>query len=215
MQVAMIGSGRVGSVLGSRWAASGHKVTFGVRDPGSEKVQAVLASAGENAQAASVQQAAAGSDVVVLAVPWQAAEDAVREAGNLEGKVVVDCTNPVIMEGDSMGLALGHSTSAAEQIAAWAPGARVVKAFNTTGTNNMADPMYGGEAATMFICSDDAEAKAVAANLAEDLGFKICDSGPLFNARYLEPMAMLWIYLAFVGGQGPEIAFKLVKRQDK
>lgn len=141
MKVAVIGSGRVGSVLGSRWAASGHKVTFGVRDPDSEKVQAVLASAGENAQAANVKEAAAGADVVVLAVPWQAAEDAVRAADNLEGKVVVDCTNPIVMEGHSMGLALGHTTSAAEQIAAWAAGARVVKAFNTTGMNNMAEPM--------------------------------------------------------------------------
>ncbi len=212
MKVAVIGSGNVGNVLGSRWAASGHQVIFGARNPDSEKVQAVLASAGENAQAVSVQEAAAGADVVVLAVPWQAAENAVRAAGNLEGKVVIDCINPVVMEGNTMGLGLGHTTSAAEQIAGWAAGARVVKAFNATGVSNMADPMYGGEAATMFICGDDEEAKTVAAGLAEDLGFEVCDSGPLLNARYLEPMAMLWIYLAFPGGLGPEIAFKLVKR---
>jgi len=87
-----------------------------------------------------------------------------------------------------------------------------VKIFNTTGFNNMADPKYGAEAATMFYAGDDAEAKAIAAKLAGEIGFDPVDAGPLINARLLELLAMLWIYLAFVQKQGREIAFKLLRR---
>jgi hypothetical protein len=88
----------------------------------------------------------------------------------------------------------------------------VVKAFNTTGWENMADPIYHGEPTTMFICGDDAEAKAVVSDLATDLGFDVADTGPLSTARYLEPLAMVWIHLAIGQKQGRQIAFKIVKR---
>jgi predicted dinucleotide-binding enzyme len=97
-------------------------------------------------------------------------------------------------------------------VATWAPGARVVKVFNTTGANNMANPDFGGIAATMFYCGDDAEAKAAAARLAADLGFDPVDAGNLEQARLLEPLALLWIRLAYVQKQGREIAFKLLRR---
>jgi predicted dinucleotide-binding enzyme len=110
------------------------------------------------------------------------------------------------------GLALGHTTSAAEAIAQWAQGARVVKAFNSTGANNMLDPNYGGQAASMLICGDDAAAKKVVLDLASELGFDAIDAGALSTARDLEPLAMLWIRLAYVQGLGRNIAFKLLRR---
>lgn len=209
MKIGVIGAGNVGGTLGRRWAQKGHEVTFGVRDIESVKRSEVLAAAGPNARVASVSEAAA-AEVVVLATPWTATEDAVQSAGNLQGKVVVDCTNPIAP--GMKGLSIGHDTSAAEKIASWAKGARVVKAFSTTGAGNMADPVYGAERVTMFICGDDGEAKRTVARLAEELGFDVCDTGPLYTARYLEPMAMLWVHLAYVEGLGPDFAFRLLRR---
>jgi predicted dinucleotide-binding enzyme len=157
-----------------------------------------------------VGETAAGAEVVVFATPWEATQDAVRHAGDLAGKVVLDCTNPLAPK--LAGLTHGFDTSAAEQVASWAPGARVVKVFNTTGANNMENPDFNGVAATMFYCGDDADAKGIAAKLAGDLGFDPVDAGSLEQARLLEPLALLWIRLAYVQGLGREIAFKLMKR---
>jgi 8-hydroxy-5-deazaflavin:NADPH oxidoreductase len=214
MEIGVIGAGNVGGTLGRRWAQAGHAVVFGVRDPNDAKVRTLLASAGANARAGRVEEATAASAVVVLTVPWEAAHDAVRSAGDLTGKVLVDATNPVAMSpaGLQQGLLVGHTTSAAEQVAAWAQGARVVKAFNTTGFGNMHDPRYGSHAATMFLCGDDGEAKAMVTQLGEDLGFEMLDAGPLTIARLLEPLAMLWIHLAVFQGLGPDIAFTLQRR---
>jgi predicted dinucleotide-binding enzyme len=148
--------------------------------------------------------------VVVLATPWAVVRDAIAVAGDLRGKVVVDCTNPIAE--NSSGLTVGTTTSAGEQVAQWAAGARVVKAFNTTGSSNMANPEYDEGRATMFICGDDPEAKETVSTLASDLGFDVCDSGPLQVARYLEPLAMVWIQLAYPQGLGRDIAFRLIKR---
>jgi len=208
MRIGIIGAGNVGSALGRGWVRAGHEVTFGVRDPAAAKVRTLVAETG--AKAAFVAEAAASGEVVVFATPWEATEDAVRGAGDLAGKVVFDCTNPLAPQ--LAGLTHGFDTSAAEMVAAWAPGARVVKIFNTTGANNMANPDFGGIAATMFYCGDDAEAKAVAARLAADLGFDPLDAGNLEQARLLEPLALLWIRLAYVQKQGREIAFKLLRR---
>jgi predicted dinucleotide-binding enzyme len=109
-------------------------------------------------------------------------------------------------------LALGYTTSGAESVSGWAPGARVVKAFNTTGSGNMMDADYRGQRPTMFFCGDDASAKEITAGLAEELGFEPCDCGPLMVARYLEPVAGLWVQLAYREGLGTDIAFKLLRR---
>ena len=107
---------------------------------------------------------------------------------------------------------MGFTTSVAEQIAAAVSGARVVKAFNSTGAGNMDNPDYDGMAASMFICGDDAPAKQVVAQLAQELGFDVVDAGGLTVARYLEPLAFLWVNQAYVQGEGPNIAFKLLRR---
>ncbi|EEF62268.1 NADPH-dependent F420 reductase [Pedosphaera parvula] len=214
MNIAMIGAGNVGGTLGSRWAKNGHKVTFGVRNLGDAKVQKAVGAGGANAKAASIADAVKGSEVVVLTVPWEGTQAAIQSAGNLNGKILIDCTNPVIMgaEGLQKGLVLGHTTSAGEQVADWAKGAKVVKAFNTTGAGNMANPNYGSQKATMFICGDDASAKATVKQLSDELGFDTIDAGPLTAARLLEPTAMLWMHLAFACGMGMNFAFKVLKR---
>lgn len=210
MKIAVIGTGNVGSTLGKGWAGQGHQVIFGSRDPAGAKIQDLLKAAGPNARAASTGEAIAEAEVVVLATPWSATEQIIRAAGNWRGKILVDCTNP--LSPGSRELAFGHTTSGGEQVAAWATGARVVKAFNTTGFKNMADPLYDSQAITMFVCGDDAKANAIVLGLAGELGFDAVDAGPLRVARYLEPYAMLWIHLAHRHGLGPNVAFKLLRR---
>ena len=150
MKIAIITAGNVGGTLGTRWVQKGHPVVFGVKNPQDDKVRALVAKA-PGTRAAVVVDAAAGSEVLVLSAPWEAAQEAIRSMANVVGKIVVDATNPVAMEaGLSLGLLIGHTTSAAEAIAEWTTGARVIKAFNITGWPNMADPNYGGRKAAML-----------------------------------------------------------------
>jgi 8-hydroxy-5-deazaflavin:NADPH oxidoreductase len=201
MRIAIIGAGNVGTALGKQFVKTGHEVVYGVKDPASPKYQKLKPQ--------TVKDAVSFADVVVLATPWPAAEAAIRSAGSLSGKIVVDCINP--LKPDLSGLALGHTDSAAEQIARWAPGAKVVKAFNQTGADNMANPSYGSQKPVMFVAADDAGAKQTVMQLVSGVGFDAVDTGPLANARLLEPLAMLWIYLAF-HGLGRNFAFALLKR---
>ncbi len=211
-KIAIIGTGRVGTALAGGWLAAGHEVTFGVRDAGSDKAQAALAKL-PAARAAGLAEAAAGAAVVVLATPWAGAQSAVAAAGDLGGKVLVDCTNALGPEG----VLFGPASSGAEQIAGWVAreypglGARVVKAFNTIGAEVMANPRYGERRAVLLYAGDDAAAKATVATLAADLGFEPQDAGPLRAARLLEPLALVWINLAH-GALGREFAFGLLRR---
>ena len=150
------------------------------------------------------------SEALLLATPWPATKAVLQGLGDLAGKVIVDATNPLLP--DLSGLALGTTTSGAEQDAGWAPGAKVVKAFNTVGFNIMDNPAFGADRPVMFYCGDDAASKQTAKPLVEQLGFQAVDAGPLAQARLLEPFALLWISLALVHGQGREMAFKLLRR---
>jgi NADPH-dependent F420 reductase len=210
VKIAVIGAGNVGAALGKLWAHKGHDIVFGVRNAQDAKVQNVLQSAGNSARAATVKDAASFGDVTVLATPWTATRDAIESAGSLAGKILVDCTNPLAP--DLSGLTIGTNNSAAEEIARWARGAKVVKAFNTIGAASFANPRFGSESASMFICGDDAAAKSVVAKLAAELDFDVVDVGPLIAARWLEPLAMLWIHLAIKEGLGSSHAFKLLRR---
>jgi predicted dinucleotide-binding enzyme len=209
MKIAIVGTGHVAAALGKGWATKGHTVTFASREPGSDKVQALLDAAGPNASAARVADAAARSSIIVLAVPFSAVEERLKLAGDLSGKVVIDCTNPIA---PGLKPLFNAATSGVEQLAPLAPRAKWVKAFNTTGAENMAAPVYGQQPTTMFICGDDEMAKAAAAQLAEELGFEVVDAGGLSAARHLENLALLWIHLARVAGLGRDIAFRLVRR---
>lgn len=209
MKIAVLGAGNVGGALGKLWAGRGHEVRFGVPDPRSQKITALLASMGGRAQASSNREAAGASEVVVLSVPWPAAEQAIGDCGDLTSKLVIDCTNP--LRSDLKGLVLGQTTSAGEQVAAWS-GAKVVKAFNTLGAGLYGQAEFGGTRADGFYCGDDEAAKAKVKLLIADIGLNPVDVGPLRNARLLEPLAMLWIDLAINQGWGAKHAFKLLRR---
>jgi predicted dinucleotide-binding enzyme len=201
MKIAILGKGNVGGTLGSGWEKHGHEILFGVRDPSKQK---------NAAKTVSVRDAAQTGEIVVLAVPWNSVPAALRAAGDLSGKILLDATNPLLP--DLSGLDMPEGISGGEQVASLVQGVPVVKIFNTTGYPNMANPDYNGQRATMFYCSDEAGAKRIAAGLAEDLGFEPVDAGPLRQARCLEPLALLWISLAVNQGFGVNIAFKLMRR---
>lgn len=203
MQIAIIGAGKVGATLGSRWQAGGHDVTYGVRDP----LEARHAELGGSV--ALPADAVQGADVVLVALPWASAGEvlATVEVGDA---VVVDATNPLAPGTREL---LAHpELSGAQQVAAWTGSARVVKAFNTTGSANMADPTYAGAKLAMVMAGDDEAAKEVVAALATELGFDPIDGGPLSAAIDLEHLAALWIRLAYPLGHGPGIAWALLRR---
>ena len=206
MRIGVIGSGRIGGTLGRGLAAAGHEVTYGWRDP-TKPVPDDLRH--ERGAVAPVAEAVGGADVVILSTPWAAAEAALTAITDFGGKPLLDCTNPI---GPGLTLTHGHTDSGGEQVQRWAPTARVVKVFNTTGMENMADPRYGAQRALMLACSDDDAARDVALRLAEDIGFEAIGFGPLSNARLLEPVAMTWIQLALRYGQGRSFAVGLLRR---
>jgi predicted dinucleotide-binding enzyme len=206
--IAIIGAGNVGMALGRALTACGQAVIFGVPEP--EKYRESVAALGSAAALAQTADAIATADLVILAVPFAAAEGVARSFADWGDRVLVDATNP--LAANLEGLTLGTDTSAAETIAAAAQGARVVKAFNTTGAENMADSHYPGGKIFMPVCSDDAEAREQVIRLAALLGFDAVDCGPLKAARYLEPFAMTWIHLALKLGQGRRFAFARLQR---
>lgn len=204
MRIGVIGAGRVGGTLGRGLGAAGHEVIYALRG---EEVPERLRH--ERASTGTVREAVERSEVLILATPWAATEAALAEAGDLGGRPLLDATNPI---GAGMALTHGHDDSGAEQVQRWAPTARVVKVFNTTGMENMADPKYGDHRALMLAAGDDEAAVQIAVGLASDLGFEALSFGPLKNARLLEPFGRAWIELALVRGQGRSIAFGLLRR---
>jgi 8-hydroxy-5-deazaflavin:NADPH oxidoreductase len=201
MKIAIIGAGNVGQALGGAWRAE-HDVIFGVRSPDDSKYADLGAAVAANSDAA------AACDVVVLCTPWQATEQAIKACGDLSGKVLIDCTNPLTP--DFSGLEVGHTTSGAEQVEAWAPGARVCKAMNQIGAPMMDHPQLPS-APVMFICGDDDDAKQVTSRLVKELGFETVDAGDITLARLLEPYALIWIHLALRRGLGTNWAFGLLR----
>ena len=199
--IALIGAGNVGAALARNLVARGERVAFGVPDP--DKYRDLAASLG--AQLGSVAEAIDGAGIVVLAVPYAAALQVAAGIDDWQGRILVDATNPLAP--GLAGLTVGTTDSAAERIAAAARNARVVKAFNTTGAENMADPARLAVPVFMPVASDAAEARATVLALATRMGFDAVDAGPLRAARYLEPFAMTWVHLAFAAGHGRDWAF--------
>lgn len=210
MKIGVIGAGNVGGTLGVRWAQAGHTVVFASRTPESAEMGELVARAGNGARAATAAEAVTESDVLLLATPWPATRGVLEGLGPLAGKVVIDATNPLLPRLE--GLEIGTTRSGGEQVAEWAPGARVVKAFNTVGFNVMANPAFGDGRAVLFYCGDDGAAKAAVGELAAAIGFDGRDAGPLRQARLLEPFALLWISLALQHGYGREIGFQFLAR---
>jgi len=216
MKIAIIGAGNVGGALGKAWAKAGHYIIFGVRSPGKGKTQPPLAEIGVGATAVTVPDAARSADIIVLATPWPAVADAISAMGDIRGKVLIDCTNPLSLGGDgSLSLSHGSTTSGAEEIEKLATGAQVVKAFNTYGWENFADSSYPNAAGlkpVMFYCGDHDEAKDKVHQLAADLGFEPVDTGGLGMARSLEPLALLWIRLSIRSGRNANFTWARLTR---
>ena len=216
MNIAIIGAGNVGGALGKSWAKAGHTIIFGVRDPAGGKTKPPLAEIGGAASSRVVPDAVRGADVIVLATPWNAVPDVINAMGDVRGKIIIDCTNPLSLNSEgSLSLAVGSTTSGAEEVARLATGARGVKAFNTYGWENFADasyPGYGDIKPMMFYCSDDDEAKVMVAKLATDIGFEPVDTGGLGMARSLEPLALMWIRLSIRDGRNANFTWARLKR---
>jgi len=195
----------VGRVLADGWRKAGHDVTFATREPHGAKAAELKA---QGFGVVPLNGATNNADVIVLAVPWNAVEPTIKSLRPLAGKVLIDTTDPLKSTRE---LAVGFSDSGGETVARLS-GARVVKAFSTTGAANMADSAYPGGKLMMALAGDDAAAKETVMALAADLGFDPVDTGPLAMCPYLEPLAMLWINLAYTQGLGPSIGFALLRR---
>ena len=208
MRIAIIGIGNVGGALAQGLAGKGHDLMLGARRPDAPEVAALAAATG--ATAALPDAAAAAADLVILALPWSGAEAAVRGLGDLSGRIVIDCMNPLGMTADGLGLTMGHTTSGGETVAGWLPGARVVKTLNQVGAELMARNDHLPLRPVMFMAGDDPAAKAAVAGVLRDLGFAPQDAGPLVRARLLEPFGMLWISQMLTQGAGRNWAFATV-----
>jgi predicted dinucleotide-binding enzyme len=207
MTIAIIGAGNVGHALAKSIAAKGYRVHFGVPEPA--KYSSLPQEFSGRATVTRVPEAIENCGLAILAVPYGAALEVARSVGDWGRRILVDATNP-LAPGLS-GLSVGTTTSGAEEIARHANNARVVKAFNTTGFDNMLDPHYRGGDLFMPVAGDDPEARAKVIALATLLGFDAVDLGALASARYLEPMAMVWIQMAMKLGHGRRFGFVRVR----
>lgn len=200
MKIGILGGGRIGGTMGRRWAEAGHDVMFGSRDPHNAKVRDLIGADGVQAQLGTVAEAIAFGDVILLSTPADAARDVVTQGASWQGKILIDATNRFNPPTPSL----------SEELAQWAAGSRVVKAFNTAGFEVYADPRFGDQTADLYLCGDDTAAKQVVAGLASSMGLTPVDVGPLSNATLLDNLARLWISL--MRSQGRGLAFKLMRR---
>ena len=188
--IAVIGTGNVGGALGPVFATLGHDIVYGSREPGRQDVQDLVARTAGNASAALPAAAAADADIVVIAVPWGGAENAVMSLGDLSGTIILDPTNAVRRDANNIRY---HNieTSTGETIQGWAPNAMVVKAFNTLSSETMANPSVAGGPVTIPIAGNDADAKAVVADLVTGIGFDVVDMGLIGAAHAIEQMLIV------------------------
>lgn len=202
MKVAIIGTGNIGAAYARALAQTPYEVVIGDRDPG--KAAALAQEIGAQVEGGGIAAAFKLADLVILAVPYQATAGVLAQAGDVKGKVLVDVSNPV--SADFKDLVVGLTTSAAEETQAAAPGAHVVKAFNTIFAGLVAAQAREGRKLQVFVAGDDPGATAQVRALAQALGFVAVDAGPLRNSRFLEPVGMMNIQFGFFLGAGPATA---------
>lgn len=214
MKIGILGTGDVGKSLGSAFIALGHEVKMGSRDAHNEKAVTWASTSGINASTGTFADAAQFGEVVVLALSWAGAENALNLAGadNFAGKVVIDAINPLEFEpGKGPTLAIGHTDSAGEQVQRWLPSAHVVKAFNTVGHAHMFKPDFPCGPPDMFICGNDAAAKETVTEILKDFGWPAIDIGGIEGSRLLEPLCILWVGYGLRTGTWNH-AFKLLRK---
>lgn len=209
MNITVIGIGNMGAAFAKQLTHAGHTVTVTARNLDKARAFAQTLPGGVALQP---EIAATRADAIVLATAYDNAVAALTSLGDLRDKVVIDITNP--LTADYMDLTLGHGTSAAEEIAKAAPGAEVVKAFNTVFAQVLAEggDFGNGQTVPVFVAGDSTRAKGVVTELARSMGFAPVDAGPLKNARYLEPLAGLNIYFGYGAGLGTAIAPAWIKK---
>ena len=204
MNIAIIGSGNVGGALGQQWIKAGHTLLIGAQFPLSEKNLKLAAKIGED-RFAFIENAVKQSEVILIATPPTAIFDVIEQMGNVSDKILIDATNSIMKYPEpykTVYHCLVDKTSA-----------DVVKCFNTTGFENMLNPVYKGEGIDMFMAGDSELAKDIAVQLALDCGFENCyDFGKSDKVELLEKFALSWINLAIMQGRGRDIAFRLVRR---
>ena len=185
MRIAIIGAGNVGGGLGAAFAAVGHSIVFGVRDPASPKSRAALAGA-PGSTATPFAESVEAADVIVVTIRSEAIAATIPQLPALAGRIVIDAMNR--FTGDP-------TRSTTDDLAELLPGARLVKAFNTTGFENYTTAHDRRQPAAMFVAADDPDAKRVAMTLASELGFEALDAGGLTNAKPMELMVKVWLAL--------------------
>jgi predicted dinucleotide-binding enzyme len=214
MNVGILGTGDVANALGRGFSTLGHVVKMGSRDANNEKALAWARQSGPNASAGTFADAAAFGEIVVLATLGVANESVITMAGveNFRGKIVIDTTNPLdFSAGMPPRLALSGTDSGGEQVQRLLPDARVVKAFNTVGNKFMFRPQFTAGRPDMFICGNDAGAKATIGGILKDFGWGVIDVGGIESSRYLEAMCMVWVISALHTNNWNQ-AFKMLKQ---
>ncbi len=215
MRVGILGSGLMGGKLGTLFARAGHEVVFSY-SRSKKKLDALARDAGKNARAGTPSEATQDADALLLAVHWSRVDDVLSQAGDLSGKVVVTCSLP--MNDANTGLVVGHTSSAAEELAKKARGAQVVCAFNTVPSEvlfGVFEARSNAPRPSLVYCGDDARGKKVAASLIRDVGFEPVDAGGLRIARYTEPFALLVAQLAYEGKGGPALAYRFERFREQ
>ncbi len=207
MNITIVGYGNMGNALALSLTRAGHQVTLTGKDL--DKAKAVAQKA--NAKVAAGSAAVMHADLIISALPFAAQAEALKGLGPIAGKIVVDISNPV--KADFSGLQIGHSTSAAEELAKQLPGVTVVKAFNTIFAQVLQEgPSFKNATASVFYAGDDEAAKAKVRGVVESMGFTAVDAGPLGNSRYLEPIGMLNIWFGYMAQKGTGIAPSWISR---
>jgi len=208
MRIGILGSGLMGSKLGTIFARAGHDVVFSYARKDA-KLEKLAREAKGHARAGTPAEAAEDADALLLAVHWSRVGDVLKQAGDLAGKVVVTCSLP--MDARDTKLVIARTSSGAEALAKRLPKARVVSAFNTVPSEvlfSVFEARRRKDRPSLVYCGDDARAKKVAAQLIGDVGFDAVDAGPLRMARYSEPYALLVAQIAYEGKGGPELAYR-------
>lgn len=210
MKIGIIGSGNMGSGLARRITQSGHDVLLTARDLA--KAAKTAKQIGPRVKVVPLPEVARGVDILIAATPAGEQVNALKSCGDLNGKIVIDIANP--LKPDMSGLSIGLTTSFAEELAKAFPNVKLVKAFNTVFAQVLSEgPDFGkGVRASAFYCGDDEAARKTVHTLIESMGFDAIDTGPLANARYLEPLGMLNIWFGYMAKRGTGIALTLVER---
>ncbi|QOJ27759.1 MAG: NAD(P)-binding domain-containing protein [Ignavibacteriales bacterium] len=203
MNIAIIGTGNVGGALAANWAKAGHTINLGVKDVNNFKGKALLGN--RNTRVYTIAEAVKISEVILIATPPAVIFDLLEMMGDVSGKIIIDSTNAVMKRPEPYATVY-HCLSDKTK-------AEVVKCFNSTGYENMLNPVYNGEGIDMFMAGSSQKAKDTARQLALDCGFGTCwDFGKEDKVELLEKFALSWINLAIMQGHGRDIALRFIRR---